>query len=72
MTRTNLLMAADEWRGIVVKKYRALLDGSNLYRRLAVRLDDGETIKARVDRDTWKAVSVGDAVVKTSDGVRKA
>ncbi len=66
-------MSAPEWRGTVVKKYRALLDGSNLYRRILVRLDDGETIKTRVDRGTWKALAVGDTVVRTPrDGVRKA
>ena len=59
-------MSAPEWRGIVVKKYRALLDGSNLYRRILVRLDDGETVKTRVDRGTWKALAVGDTVVRTA------
>jgi len=34
-------MSRSEWEGIVVKKYRALLDGSNLFRRILVRLDDG-------------------------------
>ena len=31
-----------------------------MYRRILVRLDDGETVKTRVDRDTWKALAVGD------------
>ena len=48
--------------GHFVKKYRALLDGSNLYRRIRVRLDDGQTVKARVDRGIWKALAVGDTV----------
>ena len=66
-------MSAPEWRGTVVKKYRALLDGSNLYRRILVRPEDGETVKTRVDRGTWKALAVGDAVVRTAgDGVQKA
>ena len=39
-----IAMSAPEWRGTVIKKYRALLDGSNLYRRILVRLDDGETV----------------------------
>ena len=51
-------------RGTVIKKYRALLDGSNLYRRIIVRLDNGETVKARVDRATWKALAIGDAVAR--------
>ena len=57
-----------EWEGIVVKKYRALLDGSNLYRRILVQLVDGQTVKVRVDRATWKALTVGDAVRKRLEG----
>jgi hypothetical protein len=56
-----------EWRGTVVKKYRALLDGSSLYRRILVRLDNGNTVKTRVDRDMWKALTIGDTVVKRID-----
>jgi hypothetical protein len=55
-------------RGTVVKKHRALLDGSNLYRRLDVRLDSGDTVTARVDRATWKTLNVGDTVVGTAEG----
>jgi hypothetical protein len=66
-------MSAPEWRGTVVKKYRALLDGSNLYRRILVRLDDGETVKTRVDCGTWNALTVGDTVVRTAgDAIQKA
>jgi hypothetical protein len=66
-------MSKPEWQGTVVKKYRALLDGSNLYARILVRLDDGQTVKTRVDRATWKALAIGDAVRKTHDGgVRRA
>jgi hypothetical protein len=54
----------DAWSGTVVKKSRALLDGSNLYRRLKVRLDDGTHIDVKVDRDTWKQLEVGDRLVK--------
>lgn len=61
-------MCATEWDGIIVKKYRALLDGANLYRRLVVRLDDGHTVAVRVDRATWKALSVGDVVSHTAEG----
>jgi hypothetical protein len=61
-------MSKPEWQGTVVKKYRALLDGSNLYARILVRLDDGQTVKTRVDRATWKALAIGDAVRKTPDG----
>jgi len=61
-------MSKSEWQGTVVKKYRALLDGSNLYARILVRLDDGQTVKTRVDRGTWKSLAIGDAVRKTYDG----
>jgi hypothetical protein len=57
-------MSTSEWRGTVVKKYRALLDGSSLHRRILIRLDNGETVKTRVDRDTWNALTLGDTVVK--------
>ena len=59
-------MSTGEWEGTVVKKYRALLDGANLYRRLRIRLDDGQTVTVRVDRATWKALAVGDAVSNTT------
>lgn len=61
-------MSTSEWEGTVVKKYRALLDGANLYRRLRIRLDDGRTITVRVDRATWTALEVGDAVRNTTEG----
>jgi len=54
----------DAWSGTVVKKSRALLDGSNLYRRLKVRLDDGRRIDVKVDRDMWRQLKVGDRLVK--------
>jgi hypothetical protein len=47
-----------------VKKSRALLDGSNLYRRLKVRLEDGTQLDVKVDRDMWKQLEVGDRLVK--------
>ena len=52
------------WSGTVVKKSRALLDGSNLYRRLKVRLDDGTQLSVKVERDTWRRLEVGDRLVK--------
>ena len=61
-------MSASEWEGTVVKKSRALLDGANLYRRLRIRRDDGQTITVRVDRATWKELSVGDRVSNTPEG----
>lgn len=54
----------DTWSGTVVKKSRALLDGSNLYRRLEVKLDDGTEKDVKVERDLWKQLEVGDRLVK--------
>lgn len=58
----------DTWSGTVVKKSRGLLDGSNMYRRLRVRLADGRIVRARVSRAEWDAIDVGDAVERTADG----
>lgn len=54
----------DSWSGTVVKKSRGLLDGSNLYRRLKVRLDDGTQRDVKVGRDVWEQLQVGDRLVK--------
>jgi hypothetical protein len=47
-----------------VQKSRALLDGSNLYRRLKIRLDDGTQRDVKVGRDMWRQLEVGDRLVK--------
>ncbi|MGW7683474.1 DUF7489 domain-containing protein [Kribbella sp. NPDC054772] len=54
----------EAWSGVVVKKSRALYDGSNLYRKLEVQLDGGEVQDIKVQRDLWKQLEVGDRVVK--------
>jgi hypothetical protein len=54
----------DTWEGIVVKKSRGLMDGSNMYRRLEVRLTDGEVTKVKVDRTLWEDIEIGDVLVK--------
>jgi hypothetical protein len=41
-----------------------MLDGSNLYRRLRVRLDDGTELDVKVERDLWKKLEVGARLVK--------
>ena len=43
---------------------RGLFDGSNLYRRLTIRLTDGTTIKVRVGRHLWDRLADGDKVSK--------
>ena len=55
---------SEEWEGTVVRKRRALLDGSNMYRRLQIRTADGRTRKVRVSRELWDAVAEGDVVSK--------
>ncbi|MFC9552497.1 hypothetical protein ACFTWF_16740 [Rhodococcus sp. NPDC056960] len=55
---------SDTWEGAVLKKSRGLLDGSNMYRRLTIRLADGTTSEVRVDRDLWSTVTEGDIVSK--------
>ncbi|GAA3453245.1 DUF7489 domain-containing protein [Dactylosporangium matsuzakiense] len=56
------------WSGTVAKKSRAAFDGSNLYRRLAVRLDDGTTIDVEVGRALWRELEVGDRLVQDEGG----
>ncbi|SNQ47448.1 conserved hypothetical protein [Frankia canadensis] len=56
----------DAWEGTVVRKSRGLLDGSNMYRRLKIRLRDGTIITVRVSRPVWNSVAVGDTVLKQS------
>ncbi|SFC00292.1 hypothetical protein SAMN04487968_10347 [Nocardioides terrae] len=56
------------WSGVVVKKSRGLLDGSNLYRRLTIRHDDGTESKVRVGRALWNQIDVGDRVLKEAGG----
>lgn len=58
----------DAWSGTIAKKSRGLLDGSNLYHRVKVRLDDGTQLTVKVDRDLWKQLEVGDRLVKPEGG----
>jgi hypothetical protein len=57
-------MTTNAWNGTVIKKSRALLDGSSLYRRVKVRLDDGTQTDVKVDRDLWNDLTVGDRLEK--------
>ncbi|MFD3423016.1 DUF7489 domain-containing protein [Streptomyces decoyicus] len=54
----------DAWAGIVTHKSRGMLDGSNMYHFVKVRLTDGETMKVRISHRLWKAISVDDRIVK--------
>jgi hypothetical protein len=52
------------WSAVVVKKSRALLDGSNLHRRVTIRHDSGHEEKIRVSRAIWNQIKAGDRLVK--------
>ena len=62
-------MTNEAWEGTVIKKSRGLLDGSNLYRRLRVRLTDGRVVTIRVDRTLWDEVAVGNTVTRVAGQV---
>ncbi|MGW7486379.1 DUF7489 domain-containing protein [Streptomyces sp. NPDC054786] len=54
----------DSWEGVVIDKSRGMLDGSNMYHFVEVRLADGESVKVRIGRQLWKSLAVGDRIVK--------
>ena len=54
----------DAWEGVVTDKKRSSPDGQNMYRRLAVTLDDGTVKQVRVRRALWNSVEPGDRIVK--------
>ncbi|MCZ1005943.1 DUF7489 domain-containing protein [Streptomyces lydicus] len=54
----------DHWEGIVTHKSRGMLDGSNMYHFVEVRLVDGESVKVRISRRLWKSIEVNDRIVK--------
>ncbi len=41
-----------------------MLDGSNMYHFVEVRLADGESVQVRISRRLWKSIEVGDRIVK--------
>ncbi|MFJ8676985.1 hypothetical protein [Streptomyces sp. NPDC093589] len=54
----------DSWEGVVTDKSRGMLDGSNMYHFVEVRLTGGESVKVRIARRLWKSIEVGDRIVK--------
>ncbi|GHB66864.1 hypothetical protein GCM10010347_41110 [Streptomyces cirratus] len=54
----------DSWEGVVTKMSRGMLDGSNMYHFVEIRLANGESVKVRISRRLWKSVTVGDRIVK--------
>ncbi|MFF3772061.1 hypothetical protein [Streptomyces sp. NPDC002232] len=45
-------------------KSRGMLDGSNMYHFVEVRLTDGDVTKVRIDRRLWKSIEIDDRIVK--------
>ncbi|MFC9235159.1 hypothetical protein ACFTZK_01630 [Streptomyces decoyicus] len=64
MFRSHKVGRDDAWEGIVTKKSRGMLDGSNMYHFVEVRLDDGESVKVRISRRLWKSIEIDDRIVK--------
>ncbi|MEU9482414.1 hypothetical protein AB0D83_01860 [Streptomyces decoyicus] len=64
MFRSHNVGRDDAWEGIVIKKSRGMLDGSNMYHFVEVRLDDGESMKVRISRRLWKSIEIDDRIVK--------
>ncbi|MEU6387956.1 hypothetical protein [Streptomyces sp. NPDC046939] len=56
----------EAWEGVVEDKSRGMLDGANMYHFVVVRRTDGESMRIRVERRLWKAVAVGDRLVKAA------
>ncbi|MFF4753656.1 DUF7489 domain-containing protein [Streptomyces sp. NPDC002514] len=54
----------ESWEGVVTDKSRGMLDGSNLYHFIEVRLADGQSTKVRIGGRLWKSIAVGDRIVK--------
>ncbi|MFJ5798471.1 DUF7489 domain-containing protein [Streptomyces decoyicus] len=64
MFKSRKIGRDDSWEGIVTNKSRGMLDGSNLYHFVEVRLADGEFVKVRISRRLWKSIEVDDRIVK--------
>ncbi|MFB8087433.1 hypothetical protein [Streptomyces sp. NPDC055992] len=64
MSKSQEMGRDDAWEGIVAHRSRGMLDGSNMYHFLEVRLVGGASVKVRVSRRFWKTVAVGDRIAK--------
>ncbi|MGW2628882.1 DUF7489 domain-containing protein [Streptomyces chattanoogensis] len=64
MFKSRKVARDDSWEGVVVDRSRGMLDGSNMYHFVEVRLADGESLKVRISRRLWKSIAVGDRIVK--------
>ncbi|WP_199896871.1 DUF7489 domain-containing protein [Streptomyces niger] len=64
MFKSHKVGQDDSWEGVVTKRSRGMLDGSNMYHFVEVSLADGESVKVRISRQLWKSIAVGDRIVK--------
>ncbi|WP_328389305.1 hypothetical protein OHS81_32895 [Streptomyces sp. NBC_00400] len=64
MFKSHEIGRDDHWEGIVTNKSRGMLDGSNMYHFVEVRLADGASVKVRISRRLWKSIEVNDRIVK--------
>ncbi|KOU23368.1 hypothetical protein ADK52_17995 [Streptomyces sp. WM6372] len=64
MTKSHEVRRDDSWEGVVTHMSRGMLDGSNMYHFAEIRLADGASVKVRIGRRLWKAIAVGDRLVK--------
>ncbi|MGO4458088.1 hypothetical protein AB4039_12390 [Streptomyces sp. M-16] len=64
MTKADKDGLDDAWEGVVTAMSRGMLDGSNMYHFVDVRLADGRSMKVRISRRLWKALAVGDRIAK--------
>ncbi|GGP55226.1 DUF7489 domain-containing protein [Streptomyces melanogenes] len=64
MFKSRKVHEGDAWDGVVIDKTRGMTDGSNLYHYVEVRLQDGTTKKARIEKALWETLNTGDHLVK--------
>ncbi|MFI1170258.1 DUF7489 domain-containing protein [Streptomyces melanogenes] len=64
MFKSRKVREGDAWDGVVIDKTRGMTDGSNLYHYVEVRLQDGTTKKARIEKALWETLTTGDRLVK--------
>ncbi|WP_449479939.1 DUF7489 domain-containing protein [Streptomyces avidinii] len=67
MSKSHETGRDDAWEGVVTGRSRGMLDGSNMYHFVEVRLTDGSSVKVRIARRLWKSLAVGDRIAKRPD-----
>ncbi|MFJ9180083.1 hypothetical protein [Streptomyces sp. NPDC102360] len=72
MFKSRKVHKEDAWDGVVVDKTRRATDGSNVYHYVEIRLQDGTTVKVRVDKPLWESLTSGDHLVKEAGAAAPA